>query len=174
MILVSEQIIKNKWRIFLLLSTIIGASSFTFSNKNNDILTKHKEKNIKTNNMKKILVIGIDPKTIDYSNPDLVPGLTVGKIEAGMKVEKEKLQGLGFATEFFLFGLTETETSKLVTHLKKYKYDGIVIGAGIRVPQNTFTLFEKTINAVHENAPSSKIMFNTLPTNTSEAIRRWL
>lgn len=123
--------------------------------------------------MKKILVIGIDPKTIDFSNPDLVPGLTAEKIEAGMKAEQEKLYRLGFKADFFLLGLTETNVTTLAAHLKSSSYDGIVVGAGVRVPQNTFVLFEKIINAIHENAPGAKIMFNTLPTNTTEAIQRW-
>lgn len=124
--------------------------------------------------MKKILVIGIDPNTIDFSDPDLVRGFTVEKIQMGMKIEQEKLYGLGFETEFFLFALKETNVTKLITHLRNSTYDGIVIGAGIRVPNNTFGLFENIINAIHENAIQSKIMFNTLPTNTTDAIQRWL
>jgi hypothetical protein len=128
----------------------------------------------KTEHMKKILVIGIDPNTIDFLDPELVPGLTVEKIEAGMKMEQEKLLALGFETQFFLLGLNETDVSGLIRHLKQAKYDGIVIGAGVRVPQKTFVLFEKIINAVHEYAPGSRIVFNTLPTTTAEAIQRWL
>jgi len=35
-------------------------------------------------------------------------------------------------------------------------------------------LFEQIINVVHTNAPKSIIIFNTLPTNTDEAVKRWL
>jgi hypothetical protein len=165
--------VKNKWAMSVLLFIIIGTSLLAFcSERKTNATSLNKEPN--SNNMKKILVIGIDPKTIDFSNPDLVPGLTVEKIEMGMKAEKEKLHDLGFETEFFLFDLKETDVSKLKTFLKTKRYNGIVVGAGIRVPQNTFILFEKIINAIHEYAPGSKIMFNTLPTNTAEAIQRWL
>ena len=163
---------RKKWLISLLMLAITSpllsyAEKNTSTNQDKSTINKSKK-------MKKILIIGIDPATIDFSNPDLVPGLTVEKIEAGMKTEQEKLSGLGYQATFFLFPLKETNVSKLAAHLKTGKYEGIVIGAGIRVPQNTFALFEKIINTVHENAPDSRIMFNTLPTNTTEAVQRWL
>ena len=170
----AELVNKKKWLTRILLFTITGSFPSTCPEKTNNIFILQKHKVHNTNTMKRILLIGIDPKTIDFSSPDLVPGLTIEKVEMGMKTELEKLDGLGYKTEVFLFGLKETDVSKLIRHLKNAKYDGIVIGAGVRVPQNTFILFERIINAVHENARESKIMFNTLPTNTAEAVQRWL
>src|SRR5688572_10109941 len=166
--------IRGTSSIVALLVAMVGTFSHTScaDKKINNTSNQFKEEQ-NTDTMKKILVIGIDPKTIDFSNPELVPGLTVEKIEAGMKAEQEKLNRLGFKADFFLFSLTETNVSTLATHLKNSRYDGIVVGAGIRVPHNTFGLFEKVINAVHENATDARIMFNTLPTNTTEAIQRW-
>lgn len=159
----------------MLLFAVIGSfPSSCIDRKISDTSTTQKQKVLNTNTMKRILIIGIDPKTIDFTSPDLVPGLTIEKVEMGLKTELEKLNGLGFKAEVFLFDLKETDVSKLITHLKEEKYDGIAIGAGIRVPRDTFILFEKIINAVHENAQGSKILFNTLPTNTAEAVQRWL
>jgi hypothetical protein len=50
-----------------------------------------------------------------------------------------------------------------------------MIGAGVRVAPDHFLLFEKLINLVHRHAPPSvRICFNTHPTDTLAAVRRWL
>jgi hypothetical protein len=44
----------------------------------------------------------------------------------------------------------------------------------VRAAPSNFILFEKLINVVHEHAPHSKICFNPKPTDTLEALRRWI
>jgi hypothetical protein len=48
-----------------------------------------------------------------------------------------------------------------------------MIGAGVRKDEEHFLLFERLINVIHECAPSSKIAFNTRPTDSDVAVRRW-
>ncbi|HMF73999.1 MAG TPA: hypothetical protein VK616_21100, partial [Flavitalea sp.] len=67
-----------------------------------------------------------------------------------------------------------TDLSHLAKQLKDKNYGGVVIGNGIRSQTSNFILFEQIINVVHTNAPKSIIIFNTLPTNTDEAVKRWL
>ena len=43
----------------------------------------------------------------------------------------------------------------------------------IRVLPSSFLLFEKVINVLHANAPQAKLCFNTKPSDTAEAVRRW-
>jgi hypothetical protein len=50
----------------------------------------------------------------------------------------------------------------------------VLIGAGIRAMPGNFLLFEKLINVVHANAPQAKLCFNTRPTDTAEAVMRWI
>jgi hypothetical protein len=50
----------------------------------------------------------------------------------------------------------------------------VIIGAGVRANPKYFLLFEKLLNVVHELAPKARIGFNTKPTDTVEAVRRWL
>jgi hypothetical protein len=49
-----------------------------------------------------------------------------------------------------------------------------MIGAGIRTIPSNFILFEKLINVVHEHAPQAKLCFNTKPSDTADAVQRWL
>ena len=124
--------------------------------------------------MKKVLIIGINPDTIDFTNPELPKGLTKQIVEQGTKATLEKLISIGFDAGIFLVDTGETNLSKLAKQLNENRYDGIVIGNGIRSQASNFILFEQIINVVHANAPASKIIFNTLPTNTDEAVKRWL
>ena len=124
--------------------------------------------------MKKILIIGIDPHTIDFTTPELPQGLNAEIINKGLKSTKEQLTSMGYDTELFLFKSGASELSELANQLKEKNYDGVVAGNGIRSVKANFSLFEQIINVVHESAPNSKIIFNTLPTDSDEAVKRWL
>jgi hypothetical protein len=50
----------------------------------------------------------------------------------------------------------------------------VVIGAGIRREDELLELFERTVNLVHQHAPSAAIAFNTSLTDCVQAVRRWL
>ena len=58
--------------------------------------------------------------------------------------------------------------------LEAKTYDCVVIGAGIRLPPPSLSVFEAVINAVHRAAPDAAIAFNTRPEDTADAAARWL
>lgn len=130
--------------------------------------------NLKTNKMKKVLIIGMNPKTIDFTNPELPKGLTAEIIEKGTIATLDKLNSSGYDTDLFLIDTGTTDLSQLVSQLKEKNYDGVVIGNGIRGVKVNFITFEQVINVVHTSAPNAKIIFNSLPTDTEESIQRWL
>ena len=49
----------------------------------------------------------------------------------------------------------------------------MLIGAGVRLDPDAFIVFERLVNAVHAAAPAAKICFNTNPSDTAEAVKRW-
>jgi hypothetical protein len=141
---------------------------------NKIIKMTNQEKELRAKKMKKVLIIGMDPYTIDFTNPEIAPGLTIDKIEKGTQVTLEKLNSMGYDAESFLIETGSTELSNLARELWEEKYDGVVVGNGIRGLASNFILFEQIINVIHEHAPEAKIIFNSLPTNTDEAVKRWL
>ncbi len=54
------------------------------------------------------------------------------------------------------------------------QYDCVLVGAGVRTVPTHFLLFEKIINTIHAHAPGAKICFNTKPSDTAEAVNRWI
>jgi len=76
--------------------------------------------------------------------------------------------------QFCFVDLGETAESVVSDTLSREKFDCIMIGAGVRtMPQRT-VMFEKIINTIHQKAPpSSKICFDTNPSDAVEAVLRW-
>jgi hypothetical protein len=125
---------------------------------------------------KKVLMIGIDPKLIDFSKITTATGWDAKRIQAAGQDANKRLMELGYEVQSCLVDLGETAESVVSDALSREKFDCIMIGAGIRaLPQHTL-LFEKIINTIHQKAPpsSSKICFNTNPADTVEAVLRWI
>jgi hypothetical protein len=120
---------------------------------------------------KRVLVIGLDPSVVDIRQ---FPGLTPEKVRTGLKEEAAKLTALGYEVKNCFIDLGETAVDVVTQALAQETFDCIVIGAGVRTGPDQFLLFERLINVVHANAPAAKIGFNTKPTDTAEAVQRWI
>ena len=126
-------------------------------------------------NKKSVLVIGIDPKWIDFSSPEFAAaGLTAEKVTIGITGSINTLNELGYNAELCWTDLGETAIDVIKTHLQKINFDCVIIGAGIRKPDSNFNLFENMINIVHEYAVKTKICFNTNPMDTVQSVQRWV
>jgi len=121
-----------------------------------------------------VLVIGLDPTLIDFSQPGYAPGMNAAKVLAGLKSSEEELTRLGYSAQMCLTDFGETAEAVVQSQLKRKRFDCILIGAGVRTVPSNFLLFEKLINVVHEHAPQARLCFNTNPSDTAEAVKRWL
>src|ERR671914_1757594 len=113
---------------------------------------------------KKILLIGIDPKLIDFSiYTTTAAGWDANRVKAAAQDANKRLMDLGYEVQGCLVDLGETAESIVSDTLSREKFDCIMVGAGVRMlPQHT-VVFEKIINTIHQKAPSSKVCFNTNP-----------
>ena len=123
---------------------------------------------------KSVLVIGLDPALIDFAQPGYPPGMDATKVLAGLKSCEEELTRLGYSVQMCLTDFGETAEAVVESRLEQERFDCILIGAGVRTNPSNFILFEKLINVVHEHAPLAKICFNTVPSDTAAAVKRWL
>ena len=123
---------------------------------------------------KSVLVIGLDPQLIDFSQPGYMPGMDATKVMAGLKVSEDELTRLGYRVQTCLTDFGETAAAVVRSQLEQNRFDCILIGAGVRSNPSNFLLFEKLINVVHEHAPQAKLCFNTMPSDTAAAVKRWL
>ena len=124
--------------------------------------------------MKRVVLIGFDPATVDFSNPALPPGMNPAKIHAGVKLALADIAGRGWHAENCFIKPDETAVPTIERCLADSVYDCVVIGAGVRLPPSRMDVFEAVLNAVHRAAPRAAIAFNTRPEDSGAAAGRWI
>jgi hypothetical protein len=124
--------------------------------------------------MTRVLFVGQQPETVDFSDPAIPPGFNAEKIHAGITVGIAKMAERGWQADPCMIPPDETAGPMLEKQLAGAAYDCVVIGAGIRLPPKSLSLLETVINAVRKAAPNAAIAFNTRPEDTAEAAARWL
>ena len=121
---------------------------------------------------KKVLMVGLDPKVVDYSH--LAVKLDEPTLRAGLAADEKRLRELGYDAKWLLIDRGETAEAVVAAALKEKTFDCVLVGAGIRTVSPMFLLFEKLINVVHEGAPHAKICFNTVPEDSAASVQRWV
>jgi hypothetical protein len=124
--------------------------------------------------MKRVLLVGLDPSTVDFSDPALPPGMTAEKIHAGVKLALVDMERRGWLAENFFISPDEAAIALVERRVASGHYDCVVIGAGLRLASNRLSLFEAVINAVRRSAPQTAIAFNTRPEDSGAAAARWI
>ena len=123
---------------------------------------------------RRVLFIGQQPETVDFSDPALPPGFDAAKIHAGIAIGMQQMADRGWAADLCLVPPDASATDLVRQRLASTAYDCVVIGGGIRIPPKSLLLFERLVNAVHMAAPSTAIAFNMTPQDTADAAARWL
>lgn len=124
--------------------------------------------------MTRVLLVGYEPESVDYSDPALPPGMTAEKIHAGIKLSLKGMSDRGWDADVCFIRPDEKAGEMVKRQLASATYDCVVIGAGVRLPPRSLPIFEAVINAVHEAASKTAIAFNTRPEDSADAAGRWL
>ena len=124
--------------------------------------------------MTRILLVGYEPETVDFSDPALPPGMTAEKVHAGIAVAVKQFTERGWESDLCFIRPDETAGPTVERQLRSTSYDCVVIGAGVRLPPRGLALFEAVINAVRKAAPDATIAFNTRPDDSAHAAARGL
>ena len=116
-----------------------------------------------------VLVIGLDPYRVPGPwNPKPV----ADAIEIGMAALADR----GFHAEACLLGLDGSEDieARVILALQARSWDCVVVGGGIRTPEEQLELFESIINLIRRYAPQAAIAFNRTPHDLADAAARGL
>ena len=120
--------------------------------------------------MPSVLALGLDPKFVD---PKAMGGLSPEIVRNFIDAQLQRIRALGYEVEGCLVDLGETAADVCKSHLRKQRFDCVLIGAGLRAPEQLL-LFEKLLNVVHAEAPGAKICFNNTPADSAAAVQRWV
>jgi len=124
--------------------------------------------------MTRVLLLGLDPETVDFSDPALPPGMTVEKVRAGVAVAVKQFTDRGWESDVCYFLPDATAGPAVERQLRSTNYDCVVIGGGVRLPPRNLALFEVVIHAIRTAAPGAAIAFNTRPDDSADAAARGL
>ena len=124
--------------------------------------------------MTRILLLGLDPETVDFSDPALPPGMTAEKVHAGIAVAMKGFAERGWESDVCFIRPDETAGPTVERQLASKSYDCVVVGAGVRLPPRSLELFEVVVNAIHKAASGAAIAFNTRPDDSTDAAARWV
>ena len=124
--------------------------------------------------MARILLVGLDPDTVDFSDPALPPGMNADKVRAGIAVAVKQFTERGWESDVGYIVADGTAGSAVERQLRSASYDCVVIGAGVRLPPRHLALLEVLINTIRTAAPDAAIAFNTRPDDSADAAARGL
>src|SRR3954447_19098944 len=91
--------------------------------------------------MTRILLLGYDPETVDFSDPALPPGMSVEKVHAGIAVALKQFAERGWESDVCFIRPDDTAAPTVVRQLGLTRYDCVVIGAGVRLPPRSLARF---------------------------------
>jgi len=124
--------------------------------------------------MTRILLVGLDPDTVDYSDSALPPGMTAEKVRAGIAVAVKQFADRGWEADVGFIRPDASAGPTVERQLRSTNYDCVVVGGGVRLPARNLALFEVVINAIRKAAPDAAIAFNTRPDDSADAAARWV
>jgi hypothetical protein len=103
--------------------------------------------------MKRVLLVGYDPETVDFTDPALPPGMTVEKVHAGIAVALKQFADRGWESDFGFIRPDETAAPTVRRLLTSKSYDCVVIGAGVRLPPRRLGFFEAVVKCRSSDGP---------------------
>jgi hypothetical protein len=103
--------------------------------------------------MARILLVGIDPDLVDFTAPEVPPGMNAGTIRRGIRAALDDFAVAGHDPHHLYIPLDPADQQLLSGKLATERFDCIVIGGGVRIPPSNLLLFEAVLNTI-ARAPS--------------------
>lgn len=93
-------------------------------------------------------------------------------VREGLKKMVVDMKDLGYDYKQFFLG-PEQGMTPLIDELKGKNWDGVLVGFGVRGNPDLTVFFEQIVNTAREHAPAAKLLFNSSPESTVDAVKRW-
>jgi hypothetical protein len=114
--------------------------------------------------MTRVLLIGFDLAAI--------PDQDAAAAEPAFALARTQATEQGVSLVECLVPPDESAVAQTLAALRDGAWDCVVIGGGIRKPEQALEFFEYVVKLVHQHAPAAAIAFNTSPADTVEAALR--
>ena len=114
--------------------------------------------------MAPVLLIGLDPRRI--------PGFDPAPVELAIEMGNKRFVEAGIEVDTCLVAIDAEARTIIADALQAKPYGVVVVGGGIRKPDDVVELFEDVIDLVRRHAPQASIAFNTNPVTSLDAVKR--
>lgn len=122
--------------------------------------------------MAHILMVGVDPAAVDFSDPALPPGMDAAAIRRGIASGLEALQAAGHEPHHLYIPADPAGLAILAERLARDPVDCVVVGGGVRLPPRNLALFEAVLNTIARAAPPPAIALVARPDEAAAAVAR--
>jgi hypothetical protein len=118
----------------------------------------------------RVLNIGLDPKTIDFSR---YPGLDEAILRSRVAAGQAAIRAAGFDATYCVIAADPNAAEKQVREcLSGGPFGQVMIGAGLRTGVDHTVLFERVVEVVNTVEPGVRFAFNATPLDAVDALRR--
>jgi hypothetical protein len=117
-------------------------------------------------NNRTVLLLGLDPHA--------VPGVDAAMVDMAIAIGQKRFDAEGIPVDTCLVKPDDSAEPAIAAQLARKDYACVVIGGGIRKPDELIALLERVIHLVRTLAPGAAIAFNSNPTTSADAALRWL
>jgi hypothetical protein len=124
--------------------------------------------------MARVLLIGVDPDEVDFSDPALPPGMNADVIRKGIVMGLEQLRAAGHEAEHFYIPADPGALGGLADKLAQAPVDCVTVGGGVRLPPHNLHLFEAVLNTIARATPTPVIGLVSRPDEAPQAVARAL
>jgi hypothetical protein len=114
--------------------------------------------------MTPVLLIGLDPRKIAGFDP--------APVELAIAMGHKRFVDAGVDVDTCLVEINAEARTLIESALKAKPYRVVVVGGGIRKPDDLVELFEDVITLIRRHAPQAAIAFNTNPITSLDAAKR--
>ena len=122
--------------------------------------------------MARVLLVGIDPEEVDFSDPALPPGMNAEMIKRGIARGLEDLRAAGHDAQHFYGPDDPGALNVLAERLARDPVDCVTIGGGVRLPPRNLPLFEAILNTIARLETSPVIALPARPEDLVAAVTR--
>src|SRR3954462_6923202 len=124
--------------------------------------------------MARVLMIGIDPNEIDFSDPAIPPGMDAEKVRVGIRRGLEELRAAGHDVQQLFIPADPAQIGVLADQLALQPVDCVAVGGGVRLPPRNLLLFETVLNTISSSEPRPVIALLARPEDAAPAVARVL
>ena len=124
--------------------------------------------------MARVLLVGIDPEAVDFSDPALPPGMDAETIRRGIARGLDDLRAAGHDTQQLYIPADPAGLGELAGRLAREPVDCVVVGGGVRIPPRNLLLFEAVLNIIAGAPGTPTIALVTRPDDAAPAVARVL